>query len=374
LHCAWTMSVMLASATLLHGQAPKRLPEVNSTNSSKAAEAARILERAKAGRDANSAQLVEGAAQARRLQDAAQRAKEARSGQPSFAERTSAAESERRLQDAMSRVSPEGKAILAQNGNAPALRAPTDSLNSPSPTKPQTKASPLSTDGPGPRPQPLKATPLASPVKQPVPTVIESETSFFDSREGFGVFVGDVILNHPEFHLTSDELEVYMNKEEKPAEAAEQNAAPPIQRPTAGELAEKGAATDTTKGPAPSERKVGGNLKKAIAKGKRVIVNKMAPDGEMQVGTGREAEYDGATGDMFLRGMPQIQKGRNLQVALDPGTYFIIKPDGKFSHAGGRAQTRIIQEDEKKAAPAPAGAVPAAPAPVVGNKTQGGQQ
>jgi lipopolysaccharide export system protein LptA len=379
LYRVWPLSLLLASASLVHGQAPRNLPAVNSGNASKSAEAARVLERAKSNRQADSARFAEGAAAARRLQAEAAKAKAERAAQPSYAERTNAASSEKRLQDAMSRVSPEGKAILTQSGAAPTLRAPSDSLGTGSSAKSQTKASPLSTDGPGPKPQPLKPTPLVSPVKQPVPTVIVSESSFFDSREGFGVFVGDVVLDHPEFHLTSDELEVYMHKEQKPAESADPNAPPTPPAlppgPTAGQLAEKGAATDTTKGPAPSERKMNDNLKKAIAKGRKVVINKLSPEGDPQIGTGQEAEYDGDSGDVILRGMPQIQNGRNLQVAIDPTTYFVIKRDGRFSHHGGRAQTRIIQEDEKKkAAPPASGTSPAAPAPVIGNKTQGGQQ
>jgi lipopolysaccharide export system protein LptA len=375
LHRIWPLSLLLASASLVLGQASRNLPGVNSGNASKAAETARILERAKANRDSDSNRYAEGAAAAKRLQEAAQKAKAERSGQPSFAQKTEAEASEKRLQQAMSRVSPEGKAILAQSGSAPSLRTPIDTLATPSSPKGQTKESPLSSDGPGPKPQPLKSTPLVSPVKQPVPTVIVANSSFFDSREGFGVFVDDVVVNHPEFHLTSDELEVYMNKEQKPADADPNAAAEPEKRPTAGELAANGAATDNSKGPAPSERNVNGNIKKAIARGRKVIINKLSAEGEPQIGTGREAEYDGATGDVFLRGMPQMQKGNSVQVAIEPSTYFIIQRDGKV-HTRGKAETRIIQEEEKKKAPSPASApaIPAAPAPVIGNKTQGGPQ
>jgi lipopolysaccharide export system protein LptA len=222
-------------------------------------------------------------------------------------------------------------------------------------------------------------------------TVITAGSSFFDSKEGFGVFVDDVVLDHPEFHMTSDELEIYMNKEEPKEEADKDKgvnegkdgsakSAAPAPGPTAGELAQQGAAVDSSKGPAPSERKVGGNIKTAIAKGRKVFINKLSAEGEPQTGIGREAVYDGATGDMILRGWPQIQKGRNLTVATEPSTYFKIMANGNFQALGGRAQTRIIQEDEKKAAPPPPGtgsatpAIPAPPAPASGNKPQGGQQ
>jgi hypothetical protein len=34
-------------------------------------------------------------------------------------------------------------------------------------------------------------------------------------------------------------------------------------------------------------------------------------------------------------------------VATEPATYFIIKADGRFVAAGGRAQTRIVQASDK---------------------------
>jgi lipopolysaccharide export system protein LptA len=214
-------------------------------------------------------------------------------------------------------------------------------------------------------------------------TVIDCNRLFFDPDSGFGVFVDDVVLVHPEFNLNADELEVYMNKEEtkeEPKDDANGAGAPaPSKGPTAGELARDGAA-EAKPGvgePAPSQRKVGGNIKTAIARGRKVLITKMSPEGIPQTGIGREAVYDGATGDMILRGWPQIQKGNNLTVAKEPTTYFIIKANGHFHAEGGRASTSIVQDDNKqKGAPPPPGSgTPASPAPPApGSKPQGGQQ
>jgi hypothetical protein len=375
---------MLICSTLANGQTGKSVPKAVPLDAiTSAAEAKRVLEQARANRETEATRSADAAATSKRMDAVAQRVKDSGATQPSFAEQQKDAESRKRLSDAMSRVGPEGKAILAQSGAAPSLRAPDDSN---APTKPAgTKASPLTSSGPGPKPQPLKATPLAPTEKQPSRTVIDAGSSFFDSKAGFGVFVDDVVLNHPEFHLTADELEIYMNKDESDKDAdkdgdgkAAPGASSAPKGPTAGELAQDGAATSTPgKGePAPSERKVGGNIKTAIAKGRKVLITKMSLEGIMQTGLGREAVYDGATGDMTLRGWPQIQKGPNLTVATEPSTYFIIKANGNFQALGGRAQTRIVQEDEKKAPPPP----PANPAPptsgpaVAPSKTQGGQQ
>jgi lipopolysaccharide export system protein LptA len=131
------------------------------------------------------------------------------------------------------------------------------------------------------------------------------------------VFVDDVVLDHPDFHLTADELEVFMLPE------------------------------DPAKSALPVKNGVGGNLKRAIAKGRKVIITRQAANGEVQTGWGREAVYDGATGDILLRGWPQIQKRNNLTVATEPTTYFIIKANGNFHALGGHAQTRIVQESDK---------------------------
>ncbi len=362
----WLLCLVLGSTPVVHGQGTKNLPFFNSKT---AADTAKIIEKARADRAAEAARSAQIAEPLKRMDAVVDQARNSGPPQPSFAEQAKDAESRKRLEDAMSRVSPEGRAILAQNAAVPNLRAPDDSGISAGsgPSSAGTKSSPLSSNGPGPKPQPLKATPLATTEKPARYTVINAGSAFFDSKAGFGVFVDDVVLDHPEFHLTSDELEVYMNKDESKegnsADGAGAGQAPG--GPTAGQLAEQGAANSVpNKGePAPSERKANGNIKQAIAKGRKVLVTKLSPEGEPQTGIGREAVYDGATGDMILRGWPQIQKGTSLQVATEPTTYFIIKANGQFYAQGGRSQTRIVQDEQKKEPPPPSGASPS-PAPV----------
>lgn len=371
----WPVCLALISAPLVHGQGSKNLPSsVKPADAAKvAAETARVLEMAKENSAKEASRSAVAETSVKKMEALAEKALESGSAKPSFAEKNRQAESQQRLKAAMSRVSPEGKTLLAQSGTAPSLRAPSEGPSA-------AKASPLSTDSPGPKPQPLKATPLVAAEKPLARTVIDAGSSFFDSKAGFGVFVDDVVLDHPEFHLTSDELEVYMNKEEPadaPKAAAPGKSPVVLKGPTAGELFADGAADAKSTGPAPSERKTGGNIKTAIAKGRKVLINKMSAKGEPQTGIGREAVYDGATGDMILRGWPQIQEGKNLTVATEPSTYFVIKANGNFQALGGRAQTRIIQQEEKKAPPPPAStsaASPVPPAPAPGNQPQGGQQ
>ncbi len=298
--------------------------------------------------------------------------------QQSFSEQKKSEESEEQLRNALSRVSPEGKALLAQNSGSPTTHLPTGAPGTASP-----KAVPVPS-GSGPQPQPLRPVSIEDPTKAPPQTIINAGTSFFDSKAGFGVFVDNVTVDHPEFDLVCDELQVFMEKEAVDAaakpEAGAAPAPPPAPAgPTAGELAASGAADQPASGGTSPSAEGGGDssLKRAIAKGRKVVITKMGAKGQLQTGIGREADYDGKTGDVILRGWPQVQEGMNLTVAIEPTTYFIIKQNGQFQAMGGRAQTRIIQKDDKKgqnpgAAPAAGPPVPGAPpAPVLNTRTPG---
>jgi lipopolysaccharide export system protein LptA len=389
-----TTCCVLAAASQALGQAGRNgFPTARPREAVKTAqEAARVLEQAKAGGVADLQRRAQELPQAERAESLLAQAQQNGATQPSYAEKAQAAENGARLDSAMNHLSPEGKVLLAQSNSSPTMRAPDEAPVA----RTAVKASPLTTAGGGPKPMPLKPTPLVEkPKGPPQETIINAESSFFDSREGFGVFVENVVVNDPRFHLTCDELQVFMNKEEpqekgpdgKPiAKAA--TPPPPAKQPTAGELLASGAADKPASASDKKAAEGGGNssLNRALAKGRRVVINKMSDKGEPQTGIGREADYDGKTGDMILRGWPQIQEGRNLTVAKSPSTYFLIKANGQFK-SFGPAETRLINEDDKKGpkgAPAsPNGAsvgaaTPVAPgsgpAPVINNRTQGGQQ
>ncbi|RBP44571.1 OstA-like protein [Roseimicrobium gellanilyticum] len=379
-----TTCCVLAAASQAVAQAGRNgFPVIRSREAMKSAqEAARVLTEAKANGIADLQRKAQELPQAQRMETLVSEARQSSPTQPSFSDQAHTAESTARMESAMSRLAPEGQILLAQSNTSPAMRSPDDVPVA----SPAVKASPLTTAGGGPKPQPLKPTPLEEkPKTPPQETVINSQSSFFDSREGFGVFVENVVVNHPQFHLTCDELQVYMNKEEEKGADGKSAATtpPPPKAPTASELAASGAAN---KPASASDAKPDGNssLKRAIAKGRKVLINKMSDKGELQTGIGREADYDGKTGDIILRGWPQIQEGRNLTVAKSPSTYFLIKANGQFQSFGPN-ETRLIQEDDKKGLKgAPNGAsvgvaVPptapgAGPAPVLNNRTQGGQQ
>ena len=243
------------------------------------------------------------------------------------------------VNDRMSRNSTDGQMLLAQNG--PALRAPDE--DAPKPPK----------AGPGTAQRaPDEAGQPAAPAKQggkdaPTEIVITCQgATFFDSAQALGEFTDDVELHHPQFHLVCDELEVYMLKDnEKP-------------KPEASPPPPPGANTKAAE-PAPDN-----SIKQAIARGRRVVIEKLSEDGMMQTGVCRHVTYVGSNGDVYMRDMPQVQKGGKLIRSASPGTYFILKQNGRlFTY--GPTFTDIIQEPEKKAAATPGapGGAPAAPAP-----------
>jgi hypothetical protein len=104
--------------------------------------------------------------------------------------------------------------------------------------------------------------------------------------------------------------------------------------------------------PAPSEKKGGGGLQKAIAEadsGNRVniVQDKLQADGTTQrsVGIADKAVYDAVTGDITLTGMPTVQQGINRLEATSPRTVIILNRAGKME-AKGPSKTTIVDKGD----------------------------
>ncbi|MDB6117875.1 MAG: hypothetical protein JWO08_1656, partial [Verrucomicrobiaceae bacterium] len=170
-------------------------------------ETARRLNQAVADRQKEaSAVSAEDAARATLVKTAAQARSEL--AQPVNAEQAAReGAGQKRMAEALQGMSPEGKALLAQN-QAPALKIPTGSERGEKPAD----AAPEGT----PKPKPLKPEPLTEPngpeTKQ---TIITGDVTFFDSTNNIAVFVGNVVVDSPQFHITCDEFEVHMRKQAK---------------------------------------------------------------------------------------------------------------------------------------------------------------
>jgi hypothetical protein len=185
----------------------------------------------------------------------------------------------------------------------------------------------------GPMPKPLK--PLEETTAQVLPdkvTILARDSGFFDANEALGIFVGDVKVYHPQFYLECEELEVHMEKDAM--ESSEKSDAA------------KAGLTDAIlaeAGPGASEDETGG-IKMAIAKGPKVLIQKRAEDGEMQIAICKEATFLAETGEMTLRVWPQVQRGQSLQIAADASTVMVLDQNGSL-RTSGPSRTEIVRGD-----------------------------
>jgi lipopolysaccharide export system protein LptA len=255
----------------------------------------------------------------------------ARRDQPAdAAEAARLAAAEERMNRALSNLSPEGRILLAQSESA-AKKATVIDDDTPPEIIPPTQA----------KPQPLKPETLAPPAEKKAPkqAIITADTNFFDPSNSISVFQGNVKANHPDFDIDCEELEIHMKKSAKSAAAA------PTAPSTAAIDPTKQTANPTTNPtPAPAEAQSG--IEKAIAKGPLVTIIQKAPDGSIKIGKGRHVTYDGKTGDITLRGMPQIQDGNNTIIATSPDTVLVITADSKIRTMGPH-QTRLDQANQQ---------------------------
>ncbi|MDB6075275.1 MAG: hypothetical protein JWO89_2915 [Verrucomicrobiaceae bacterium] len=320
--------------------------------------------------DASRAALVKTAAQAR-----------SELAQPVNAEQAAReGAGQKRMAEALQGMSPEGKALLAQNQARPP-KVPIGSA-------PGEKAADAAPEG-TPKPKPLKPEPLTEPngpeTKQ---TIITGDVTFFDSTNNIAVFVGNVVVDSPQFHITCDEFEVHMRKQAKddadgkagpdaksakPADPKTAKgtkgtkAAPLAAKPdlktlavtapaTAPGTAEKPGAAVTHDAQNPADA----SIESAIGKGRKVVIVKHSPDGKTQIGQSRHAYYDGNSGDITLRESPQVQDGNDLHISLEPTTVMVLTQNGAL-HTTGRATTKLKQADGQTA-PTPGKSDPSAAA------------
>lgn len=195
-------------------------------------------------------------------------------------------------------------------------------------------------------PKPSALAPLAvNPAKKAQPTVvIEADNSVFDLNEAIFIYTGNVRARHPDFYIECEELEVYMVKEES-------KKAPGTTTPKVDP--KKSADPDLMKR-APDKNPI----KKAIARGPMVTIEKRDEQGNVQQGKCRRLDYDQATGDITLSDYPQVQRGNVLHIATQADTTMVFDKTGKL-RTNGRPRTVILSDE-----PTPAsGTVPPATKP-----------
>ncbi len=145
----------------------------------------------------------------------------------------------------------------------------------------------------------------ADPIKIPIPrpnlgggqkTTIEAEEAYFNTDRNEVMFQGNVVLSHPQFDMSCDILEVLL----------------------------KG---DGNKGGAMPGQMAADGIERAIAKG-YVQIEKMAPDGKVQVAKSRLAVYNSMSQELVLSDYPSLQRGKDLIVGLSETTKIHLRADG----------------------------------------------
>ncbi len=163
--------------------------------------------------------------------------------------------------------------------------------------------------------------------KEKGPTVITAHASTFDNRIHQAIFIKNVVVVDPEFNVNCDKLTAYF-RSEKTGEAAKAGVPAKPAVPT-----KPAEASGKSTGPKPGGG--GGGLEKAIAESTgtnrvRIVQDKVEANGVVthNIGDGKTAVYDASTGDITLTGMPTVQQGFNMCVALAESTVIILNRDG----------------------------------------------
>ena len=227
------------------------------------------------------------------------------------------------LDASLKNVSPEGRILLAQAKTSATPDTPPEII-------PPGAAKPV----------PLQPTPLEEPEKKgPKQAIINAETNYFDPSNSISIFENNVTAKHPDFDITCERLEIHMKKTEK--KAGPKPAAPDSAQVTTDPKATPPPAPEPEAAAVPQGQS---GIEKAIATGPLVVVTQHAPDGTDKIGKGRHVTYDGKTGDITLRGMPQIQDGFNMIIATSAETWLVITAAGQIKTFGPH-QTKLVQDD-----------------------------
>ena len=187
-----------------------------------------------------------------------------------------------------------------------------------------------------PPPAPAGPAPGALPPLTPSATakgaptiIIEADRSDFDLNTAIFIYSGHVRARHPDFYIECEELEVHKVKEE----GVQTQKGPPAE--PNNPLLLKGGKKEDKDPP----------IKKAIARGPMVIIEKRSLEGDIQQGRCKRLDYDGATKDIVLSDYPQVQKGNVLHIATTADTVMIFDKEGRL-RTNGRPRTVILSGDQ----------------------------
>lgn len=155
--------------------------------------------------------------------------------------------------------------------------------------------------------------------------VIEADRTDFDLKQGIFLYSGHVRARHPDFYIECEELEVHMIKDEPSVKKQAKPAPGPSKKEDTGDKAPP--------------------IRKAIARGPMVIIEKRDPQGDVQQGRCKRLDYDGLTGEMTLSDFPQVQKGNVMHIATTSDTVMVFDKNGKLS-TNRPSRTVILGNDQ----------------------------
>lgn len=246
--------------------------------------------------------------------------------------------------------SPEAKAKAAEAAKAAAKSLLPEAQKMMGGLAPQTEGAepaPAPADQPpatapaaeGPKPQalqPLSAPPEGTDNRKPV-AVIEADTSVFDPNTGILIYTGNVRARHPQFYIECEELEVHLDTKETKTQTAGTKEEKPAAPKGLDPIQPNGKGKD-------SQNSRQSSVKKAIATGPMVRIEKANDQGDLQRAFCRHAVYEGKSGVITMRDNPQVQTGNVMQVATTPDTVMTFDEKGNF-HSNRRTRTVILSED-----------------------------
>ncbi len=164
--------------------------------------------------------------------------------------------------------------------------------------------------------------------------IIEADRSDFDLNNAIFIYSGHVKARHPDFYIECEELEVHMIKED---DSASRTTNKPKAAPRKDPISASGTGKGNKEDKAPP-------IRKAIARGPMVIIEKRSLEGDVQQGRCRRLEYDGTTRNITLSDYPQVQKGNVLHIATTADTTMVFDKEGRLS-TNGRPRTVILSDD-----------------------------
>lgn len=175
-------------------------------------------------------------------------------------------------------------------------------------------------------PATARATPVPD-VDKPPTEITATKEATYDEKNHRAVFTGDVHVNDAQFRITCDKLTAFL-------------------RPTATTAKSEPSPAPGTVAPP----KATGGLQRAIAEGHVIIIQERPAENgnapQRNVGRCQWAEYNADTGDVTLKGWPQVQQGINMQVALEEGTVMVMNKDGRTMRTTGKSKTVLKEQSD----------------------------